>query len=362
MPGKSKSAVLTDARKIEIQEFDLPEISDDDGLLRIEITGVCGADWPVYTGDAFDRTPPPVILGHEIVGHIEKLGSKAALRWGVKEGDRVCMEEYVRCNTCRACITGHYNRCENLVMLGHVSTKSSIPIWGGYAQYLYLDSRAIVYPISEKVPKAVAPLFLPFGNGVRWAQTDGGASIGSNVAILGPGHQGIGCVVAAKEAGASCVIVTGLSSDASRLQIARDLGADVTIMADEEDVVERVREITNGEMCGTVVNATAGSDVAAGQAIEVAGAGGTCVMAGGAKSNMQNLPMDLARRKELTLKGVRGRRFEEVKKSIAILESGKYDLEKVCTHLFSIEETEQALKTVGREGDLESLSVSVLGD
>ena len=359
MPAMSKSAVLVDARKIEIQEFALPEIGEDDGLLRVETTGVCGADWPVYTGEAFDRTPPPVILGHEIVGRVEKVGQKAAQRWGVKEGDRVCMEEYIRCSNCRQCLTGNYNVCENLIMLGHVSTHTDPPLWGGYSQYLYLDPRAILYKLHDSVPTEIAPLFLPMGNGVRWVQEDGQTRIGSTVVILGPGHQGIGCVVAAKEAGASNIIVTGLAADASRLEIAKDLGADHTIIVDKEDVVEKVTELTGGTMADTVVNVTAGAPQTVQQSIELAGQGGTVVLAGGSQTPRVDISTDMVRRKELTLKGVRGRRMREIKKAIQIIESGKYPLEKICTHRFSIEQTELALKTIGREGESEALAIAV---
>ena len=140
MATKSKSAVVVDKRRIEVQEFSLPEIGEDDGLLRVEITGVCGSDYPVYTGDDGGRTPPPVILGHEIVGRVERLGARAAERWSVKEGDRVAMEEFVPCGRCYYCLTGHYNNCGNRpMMLGHVPTTSSPSLWGGYSEYLYPD-------------------------------------------------------------------------------------------------------------------------------------------------------------------------------------------------------------------------------
>ena len=84
----AQAAVLVAPRQVEMQEFTLPEIRDDDGLLKIEITGVCGADWAPYLGDT-KTCSPPVILGHEIVGRVERIGAKAAARWGVKEGDRV---------------------------------------------------------------------------------------------------------------------------------------------------------------------------------------------------------------------------------------------------------------------------------
>src|SRR5262249_49988743 len=100
MTMKTKAALLVQPRKIALREFPIPDIGEDEGLLRVEATGVCGVDWPAYTGRRLDRFKPPIILGHEIVGRIVKLGRRAAQRWGLREGDRVAMEEYAPCGRC----------------------------------------------------------------------------------------------------------------------------------------------------------------------------------------------------------------------------------------------------------------------
>src|ERR1041384_3665431 len=92
MTQKMTAAVLVAPRKIELREFPLPEIDAESGIAKIEITGVCGADYPIYTGALAQFAPPPLIPGHEIVAHIDKIGRDAARRWGVKEGDRIVME------------------------------------------------------------------------------------------------------------------------------------------------------------------------------------------------------------------------------------------------------------------------------
>ena len=201
--------------------------------------------------------------------------------------------------------------------------------------------------------------FCRWPTGCAGFRTDGGARIGSTVAILGPGHEGMACIVAAKEAGASCVIVTGLAADAGRLATARELGADYTINIEAEDAVQRVREITSGGMADTVVNVTASAPEAVEQAIEIVGRRGTIVQAGVARSPAE-ISIDTVLRKEVTLKGTRAHLMADLQKGIQVLESGKYPLEIICTHQFPIEETEQAIKTVGREGDLESLAVAVV--
>ena len=87
MASKAYAAVVVATRTMEIQAFDLPVIGEDDGLLRVELCGVCGSDPRIYSWT--DPKQFPLIMGHELVGHIEQLGSRAAARWGVQVGDRV---------------------------------------------------------------------------------------------------------------------------------------------------------------------------------------------------------------------------------------------------------------------------------
>jgi D-arabinose 1-dehydrogenase-like Zn-dependent alcohol dehydrogenase len=74
----TRAAVLTGPRTIDLRELPVPEIDDETATLRVEVTGVCGVDWPAYTGARPERFPPPIILGHEIVGHIHRIGRNAA--------------------------------------------------------------------------------------------------------------------------------------------------------------------------------------------------------------------------------------------------------------------------------------------
>lgn len=101
------AAVAVEPNKIELREFPFPDIPPDGGLLKVEIVGVCGTD-VTY----FKKSPVQRVLGHHVVGYIEKIGEVAAQRWGVKEGDRVAMEEYIPCGHCILCRTGQFRLCE----------------------------------------------------------------------------------------------------------------------------------------------------------------------------------------------------------------------------------------------------------
>ncbi|HXQ52214.1 MAG TPA: zinc-binding dehydrogenase [Stellaceae bacterium] len=366
MAGKTIAAVLVAPRKFELRELALPEIDADSGIAKVEITGVCGADWPIYTGALGHYAPTPLIPGHEIVARIVKLGGRAAKRWGVREGDRIVMEEYAPCGHCEYCLSGRYYICSGMKMekmYGFTSLDLAPGLWGGYSEYVYLDPQALLHKISDKVPTKIAPFYVPLSNGLRWTHVEGGVGPGSTVAILGPGGQGLACVIAAREAGAGLIIVTGRGRDSARLALAREFGAHHAIDVDATpDVVGRVADLTKGRMVDAVINVTANAPGALKQAVDLATMGGTIVVAGEAHGFATDFDPDQIFMKELTIRGVRGRTAREMKKAVALLESGKYNLEKLATHHFNLNQVERAIQTVGGEGDRGAIHVSVLPD
>ena len=97
------AAVALTQKQVELREFDRPEIQADTGILKVEKTGVCGSDWPYFLN--YPASKGPLVLGHETVGYVTGLGVSAAKRWGVKEGDRVALEEYLPCGHCHYCLS-----------------------------------------------------------------------------------------------------------------------------------------------------------------------------------------------------------------------------------------------------------------
>jgi threonine dehydrogenase-like Zn-dependent dehydrogenase len=169
-------------------------------------------------------------------------------------------------------------------------------------------------------------------------------------------------VIAAKEAGAAQIIVTGRARDAHRLALAREFGAHHTIDVDlfGLNVVEEVAKLTGGRMVDAVINVTAGAPGAIQQAVELARLGGTIVVAGEARGPAADFQPDQVFLKELTIKGVRGRTGREMKKAIALIESGKYPLEKLATHHFTLDQVDAAIRTVGGQGEPGAIHCSVL--
>jgi threonine dehydrogenase-like Zn-dependent dehydrogenase len=246
-------------------------------------------------------------------------------------------------------------------MYGFTSLDVRPGLWGGYSEYVYLDPHALIHRLSESVPTEIAPFYVPLSNGIRWTELEGNVGIGSTVVILGPGGQGLACVIAAREAGAANIIVTGRTRDQERLSLARELGAHHTIDVDATgNAVEQVADLTAGRMADAVINVTAYAPGALAQAVDLAAFGGTIVVAGEAHGHAINFDPDLLFLKELTIKGVRGRTAREMKKAIKLLEANRYPLHKLATHHFGLDKVDLAIRTVGGKGASGSIHVSVL--
>ena len=339
-----------------MRELPIPDIDDDSGLLRIEACGICGSDAEQYAGVL--PVQYPVIPGHEPLGIIEKIGKRAAKRWGVNVGDRVAVEVLLPCGHCSACLGGRYQQCRGRGgMFGYAYVPISKPpgLWGGYADYMYLDPASIVHPMRKDIPASIAVLFNPLGAGFRWAVEVPGTGPGDTVLVLGPGQRGLASVIAARAAGADSIIVTGLTRDAAKLALAKELGADHVIDVEREDARIRVKEITGGRGADVVVEVTANATEPIAEALHYVAPGGRIVLAGvkGFK-NVPDFVSDLIVVKEVTIRGVFGVTQRSYDAAIRLIESGRVPLEKMHTHDFALEDAELAIRTLAGEVDGES--------
>jgi len=342
----TKAAVLLGPGELDIRELPLPEIGEDDGLLRVEATGVCGSDIAAYHGhNPFYELP--CVMGHELVGRVERIGAAAAERWGVTEGDRIVVEEYLPCGTCRSCLAGAYQMCK-VPRYGGKSIHVAPGLFGGYADYLYLHPQSIVHRVEGDTPAELVQLYIPISNGLHWVQNTAEAKIGSTVVVIGPGPHGLGAVIGAREAGARTVILVGLERDSARLEVGLELGADHVLSSDVDDVPDTVAEITGGQMADAIVNA-ADSALTIELAFAVAGDRAHIAQVGygggAGDAGLRSLAEILVTRR-ITLRGVLGRPAAAVPAALRIIESGRYPLERMCTGTFPVEETEKALTAI----------------
>lgn len=355
MAEKANAAVLTGPRTFEFRDFNLPDIEPNEGVLRVEAAGLCGTDYEQYTGHLVG-TPwdiTPIIPGHEILGWIDRVGAEAAKRWKVKEGDRVVVEGIIACGHCFQCAIGNATLCEANLGYGlYQSTNSAPGLWGGYASHMYLHPNSLVHKVSDAIPRDVLSLFNPLANGVRWAYEAPNTQIGETVVIEGPGQRGILCAVAAREAGAGTIIVTGTSQDEHRLALAKQLGADVTINVQKENPVEVVRELTGGRGADVVVEVSAGATQPIIDAVDMVRRGGRIVLAG-LKSfkPVGDLITDKIVINEIQLIGVLSAGWVSIERSLDILKRRGDELKPLCTHMFPLDQTDTAVRALGREVD-----------
>lgn len=350
MTQTARAAVLAGPKTIELRDFPLPAIGADDALLRIEACGICGTDYEQYHGEVPPHayyTPFPVIPGHEPLGVIAEIGERARARWGVTVGDRVAVRSGYGCGKCAACARFEPRACQTRGgTYGFTDVRTSPALWGGYAEYMYLCPLSVVRRVDPSLPAEVAVMFNPLAAGLSWAWSVPQTRPGERVAVLGPGQRGLCAVIAAREAGAAQIIVTGLTRDAHKLALARDLGATLTVDAEREDVVAAVTEATGGG-ADVVVDTTPLAPRSLSHAVAMARTRGRIVLAGlKGRRPTPDLYADDVIYKQLTIHGVLSMPYDDFERAVRLIESRKYPLERLHTHSFPIEQAELAIQTL----------------
>ena len=361
MNEKVLAATTFGAMKTEIREYPLPEVPPDAGILKIEAAGVCGSDWQAYQSDR-----PARIMGHENVGRIYRIGAIAAKRWGLSEGDRVALEEYLPCGHCHLCRSGEFRLCEQTearrpgaLRYGTTPISEKPGLWGGFSQFQYLHPDSVFHRVPDETPAELAALCLPIGNGFQWTYLDGRAGPGKTVLIQGPGQQGLACVIAAKVAGADCVIVSGLGRDKVRLEIAKALGADHVVDIEQNDLAERVRSITGGSGVDISID-TAGAPDTLVKAMQATRKNGMVLLAAAPAGTSQDFHASKLLAGRITLKACRGHSYESVELALRYIASGRFPLHLMTTHRFGLADVDLAVRSVGGQGAPGAVHVTVL--
>lgn len=341
--------MLTAPGSIEIREFELPAVGRDDALLRVEACGICGTDYEQFDGEVARNDyyqPIPAIPGHEPLGRIAAIGDRASARWGVSVGDRVAVRSAYGCGRCDACARFEPVACATRGGTYGLTDVAKPPfLWGAYAEYLYLDPLSVVRAMDGSLPPQLAVMFNPLASGLSWAATVPRTGPGDTVVVLGPGQRGLCCVVAAREARAERIVVTGLSSDAHKLRLALELGADETVVVDD-GAADAILEATDGG-ADVIVDTTPFSPRAIGQAIGVARRRARIVLAGlKGRGATAEVPIDEVIYNELSIRGVLSMPMGDFERACALIEERRYPLERLHTHSFAIDDARLALATL----------------
>ncbi|MGH7848347.1 MAG: zinc-dependent alcohol dehydrogenase [Candidatus Binatia bacterium] len=349
MPATSRGATLLAPNTLEIREYPVPEIPANGGLVAVEMAGVCGSDVKYYHGKI--RLPLPIILGHEILGRVVKLGREAAAIHKIKEGDRVIFKGAIGCGRCADCRRGASRFCTQRTTYGGRTSSASPPhLFGGFADYVYLAPDVLLTKIGDTVaPEAAVLIGAVMANGFQWAIRQGGVKMGDFVLIQGPGQQGLACTFAARQAGAARIFLSGIRRDARRLALAERFGAHRIICVEDESVVDVVRAETGGAMADVVIDVS-GNTQAIQTSVDCVRRQGTMVL-GGLTGDTTITPMltDKLVWREIRLQGVFTADNDAIDATVRLLLSTNFPVQEMVSHVFPLDETERCIQAVGGE-------------
>jgi threonine dehydrogenase-like Zn-dependent dehydrogenase len=352
------AAVQVADRTIELQKLPLPAtLGPNEALLKVEANGVCGTDVEQYNGlmNASGVVRYPQIPGHEAFGRIAWIGDEARQQTGVKEGDRVSVESTVPCWVCDMCRTGREKFCrQSRFMYGYTSASVDHGLWGGMAEYMVLRRGTVLHHIPDSLPTAIAAFRNPLAAGFEWALRAGGVGVGHRVVIFGPGQRGLGAVAASRRAGATQIIVTGLSSDVGKLELCRQFGATETIVAGDHDVVGTIREMTDGNLADVVLDLTPVATQPVLDALACVAPQGTIVLAGiKGRKPVDGLISDEVVTRGITIRGALPPSYWASEQALTMLAEEPERFAAIGTKLVPLPEAARGIRMLGGEIDAE---------
>lgn len=324
-------ALFEKAHSLTIASKSLRAIDATEVLIKIQACGVCGTD--VHIVDGSSRSTPPVVLGHEFVGIVERTGGDVR---HVTRGRQVAVDPNVACGMCYYCRQGLVHLCTKLKALG-------VDLDGGMAEFCIAPMEQ-VYALPERMKPGVSVFIEPVSCAIHGIDR-ANISLGDTVAILGGGTVGLLMLQLAKNAGAARTILVEPLEHKRR--IATELGADIVINPKEADIRSSIMDTT--EVGADVVIECAGTSQTAQLTLELARRGGTVEFFGvcplGEKIHVEPNQVYF---KELTIIGsyVNPNTFS---RAIALLDSGKVRIDNFHTTIFPLEQVHQAL-AFQREG------------
>ena len=322
------AAVYYNNKDVRIVEMPTPEIREDEFLLKVMASGICGSDVTEW----YRKPKAPIILGHEATGIIEKTGDKVKK---FKVGDRVFVSHHVPCNKCRYCMKGHRTACETLL------TTNYYP--GGFAQYIRVPRINVergTYKLPSEMSFEEGTFIEPLACVVR-SQHLAGIAQDSALLIIGSGLSGLLHLKLAKLKGIQKIIATDVNP--YRLEKAAQFGADYTIDA-KENVPEKLKENNEGRLADQVVVCT-GASQAALTALECVDKGGTILFFAVPDPTVK-IPLPITRfwRNEITIKTSYGAAPTDLNEAFSILAQKRIAVEDMITHRLSLRQAAEGFR------------------
>ena len=264
-----KALVLEEYNKLVYKDMDKPAISPDEVLIEVKACGICGSDVHGMDGSS-GRRHPPLIMGHEASGIIVETGSQVT---GYAAGDRVTFDSTIYCGRCFYCNQGLINLCDNRRVLGVAPVEYRQH--GAFAEYVAVPEH-ILYRLPDNLSFEQAAMVEPVSIAFH-AITLTPISLNDTAVVIGAGMVGIFVIQALRAAGCGTIIAVDLEQD--KLDLAEKLGADYGFLADQVDVPEEVRKLTDGHGANIAIEVV-GNTAAVNTAVSSLRKGGTMTIVG----------------------------------------------------------------------------------
>ena len=317
---------------IEVRDIPEPEPASNEVKIKVIAAGVCGTDIHIYY-DEYPLTRPPVVMGHEVSGEVVDYGKDVK---GFKVGDLVTSETYASvCGKCKYCRTGNPNLCPERRSIG-----SSVN--GAFTKYLVIRKENI-HKLPAGIDTVSACLCEPLACCIHGIIEKTHIDAGDTVAISGPGPIGLLSVQIVKAEG-GIPIVLGTAKDKDRLQLAKDLGAEIIINIEEQDPVELINKVTNGYGADVVLEC-AGKETSAEMSLKIVKKMGKYTQMG-LFGRPITIDFEKVAYKELKVTGFFAQVPSAWERALKLLEQRKVNLKPIVSHIFPITEWRKAFEIV----------------
>ncbi len=327
-------AVYYSNRDVRIEQRDRPAIGEDEILLRVEASGICGSDVMEW----YRLKSAPRVLGHEVAGTIEECGSKVK---GFRPGDRVTVSHHVPCNTCRYCLQGNHTVCDTL--------RSTNFEPGGFSEYIRVPAINVdrgTFRIPPEMSFEEATFVEPLGCVVRGFRI-AGMSPSKSVLVAGSGISGLLHIKLARALGADFIVATDVHP--YRLNFAERCGADLAVRAGDR-VKERVLE-KFGRLCDLVFLCSS-ADGAIKDGLDCVERAGTVVFFAPKKPG-EHYPMELFSiwRDNITIKNTYASAPLDSLTALELIARGRVDVKDLITHVLPMDEIQKGFRLVEDAGE-----------
>ena len=316
-------------KQVEIRDVPVPEIGPDDILLEVKAAGICGWDIEMWQHIMANPVTVPVIQGHEFCGIIKEKGKNVQ---GFHKGQRVVSETAAEiCGSCHKCKTGNYHLCPDRKGFGY-------GVDGAFTDYVKVPQRCL-HQIPDNTSFQHAALTEPVCVAYQAVAVLSEIKPGQPVLIIGPGPIGLLSLQIAKAQGAKPIIIVGTNKDEMRFELAKQLGADITINVQKTDAKNVIDEKTNNAGIPLVIDAAGNSDALA-LAINTVSRGGQITKIGWGPKPV-NFSLDPLLSKAARLQGTFSHNWPTWESVLKMISHGMIDLESMISRTISLEQWEE---------------------